>query len=108
MISQACTPMGVVTIAVTPSTAMGFTNGIVTATTTFVMPTIPPNLAVIAVVGTTNAVWRDDGIAPTPTSGVPILVSSPPFEYSGDLSAIQFACVGATATVVAALYRVAG
>lgn len=108
MIAQACTPLGFVTIAVTPSTALGFTNGIVSATTTFVMPSPPANLAVIAAIGTTTCIWRDDGIAPSGTAGIPILVSTPPFEYSGNLSAIQFACVGATATVVAALYRVAG
>lgn len=106
MISQACTPLGFVTIAVTPTTALGFTNGIVSGTTAFVMP-IEANLAVITV-GTGPCTWRDDGTAPTPTSGMPMQVSSPPLEYSGDLSAIKFIGVTGTVSVSAALYKLAG
>lgn len=105
MISQACTPLGFVTVVVA-ATAVGFTAGIVSGTTTFVMPT-GANLAVIAVA--TGAVnWRDDGAAPTPTSGMPMLVTQPPLEYSGNLSAIQFISVSGTVAVNAALYKTVG
>jgi hypothetical protein len=106
MISQACTPLGFVTVAVTPTTAVGFTNGIVAGTTTFTIPA-GANLAVLVAL-TGGCMWRDDGTAPTPTAGMPMLVSQPPFEYSGDLKAIQFISVSGTVAVEGAFFKVAG
>lgn len=106
MMNQACSPRGFVMVVVTPTAAVGFTNGIVSGTTTFVIPT-DANMAVIAA-QTTTLVWRDDGTAPTPTAGMPIQVSTPPLEYSGNLKAIQFVSVAGTAALSAALYKTAG
>lgn len=39
---------------------------------------------------TQNVRWRDDGSAPTATVGILMQTTDPPFEYTGDLSAIQF------------------
>lgn len=106
MISQACTPMGFVTVAVGPSTAVGFTAGFVTGTTAFVVPT---GANLVLLVAETGAVrWRDDGTAPTPTAGIPMQTSSPPLEYSGDPSAMLFVAVSGTVAVDASFYRVAG
>ncbi len=105
MLNQICTPLGFVSVAVTPTTAVGFTAGIVTGTTNFTIPA-GANLAVVTAGGSLN--WRDDGMAPTPSSGMPMLVSQPPLEYSGNLSAIKFISVSGTVSVSAALYRVSG
>jgi hypothetical protein len=105
MISQACTPMGFVAVTVAAS-AVGFSSVVVTATTNF---TVPPgsNLALL-VAETGNVRWRDDGISPTPTSGMLMQTSQPPLEYSGDLNAIQFVAVSGTVQIDASLYKVAG
>lgn len=106
MISQACTPKGFVTVAAQTTSAQAFASVTVTATTTFVVP-VGSNLALL--VAESGAVrWRDDGVAPTPTTGMLIEPTQPPFEYSGDLNAIQFIAVSGTAAVDAALYQVAG
>jgi len=107
MFNQGCTPMGFVSLVVGGTAAAGLTASIVTGTTA--LTTIPPgaNLALLAV-QTGACTYRDDGTAPTPTSGVLMQVSSPPLEYSGDLKAIQFIGVTGTVSVAAVLYRTAG
>jgi hypothetical protein len=104
MISQACTPLGFVSVAVTGTAPVGFTSVIVTGTTTFVIP--PTADLVLMVVEGTAVRWRDDGSAPTPTSGFPIYPTSAagPFEYSGALANIQFTAA-AGATVDASFYK---
>jgi hypothetical protein len=52
--------------------------------------------------------WRDDGIAPTPTSGMIMEVTKPAFEYAGDVAALKFIGVTGTVAVDAAIYRAAG
>ncbi len=36
-----------------------------------------------------NVRWRDDGVAPTATVGMLLRITDPPFEYFGNLSALQ-------------------
>lgn len=43
-----------------------------------------------------NARWRDDGVAPTASVGMPVLANVP-YAYGANLSAIQF--IGQTASV---------
>ena len=103
MISQACTPLGFIAVAVTGTSPVGFTSAIVTGTTTFVIPPTA-DLVVLSIEGTAIR-WRDDGEAPTPTSGFPIYPTTPtPFEYSGALANIQFTAA-ANATVDASFYK---
>ena len=62
-----------------------------------------PTLAVIIVEG--QAVrYRDDGTAPTAAVGMPIAVGSV-FFYDGDLKAIRFIQVAATATINVSYYK---
>lgn len=106
MIAQACTPMGFVSVAVTPTAAVGFTNAFVTGTTSFV---IPPGANLVLLAAETGAVrWRDDGVAPTPTKGMLMQVTVAPFEYSGTPSALEFISVSGTVSVDASFYKVAG
>ena len=52
--------------------------------------TVPPGATSAVIVALTQAVrWRDDGTSPTATVGMPLAVDTP-FEYGGDLSAIEF------------------
>ncbi len=67
-----------------------------------------PSGADFAVIRATGAVvyWRDDGVAPTSSAGMPLGVTDPPLEYFGDLSAIRF--VSASGGVSVSFYRIAG
>jgi hypothetical protein len=106
MIGQACTPMGFITVAAQTTSPQAFASVTVTATTTFV---VPPGTNLALLVAESGAVrWRDDGVAPTPTAGMLMEPTQPPFEYSGDINAISFIAVSASATVDASLYKVAG
>src|SRR5258706_4123756 len=51
-------------------------------------------MALISVSGATVR-WRDDGTAPTASIGMPVTASQE-FQYSGNLSKIQFIGTGAT------------
>jgi hypothetical protein len=57
---------------------------------------------------TQNVAWRDDGVAPTATVGMIIQTTDPLFEYYGDLAAIQFIQVTASATLNVSYYRLSG
>jgi len=107
MISQQCTPLGFVSVVVGPSTPVGFTAGIVTGTTAFVVPT-GSNVKVLLVAETGPVRWRDDGKLPTPTAGMYMGVTQSPFDYSGDVAAFQMISVSGTVAVDAAFYEVAG
>ena len=52
--------------------------------------------------------WRDDGTAPTASVGQLQIVASPPFLYSGNLSALQFIQATAGAILNVNYYRTAG
>ena len=106
MIAQACTPQGFVTVAAVTTTALALASVTVTGTTTFVVPPAA-NLALIVVEGTAVR-WRDDGKAPTITSGMLMEPTQAPFEYSGDVNSIQFIAVAASATVDVSLYKIVG
>jgi hypothetical protein len=81
-------------------------SGIVSGTTTFVIPSGGPFVALI--VAQTGAVrWRDDGIASTPTNGVGIQPTQAAWEYAGDIAALKFIGVTGTVAVDAAVYRAA-
>ena len=52
--------------------------------------TVPQGATFIRLVCTTQAIrWRDDGIAPTATVGMPLAVDTE-LQYDGDLQNIQF------------------
>lgn len=51
--------------------------------------------------------WRDDGVAPTDTVGT-LLLKNTPFEYSGNLSAIQFIEITSGAALNVSYYAIAG
>lgn len=51
--------------------------------------------------------WRDDGTAPTSSVGMLLPVDTP-FEYSGDLSAIKFIQVTASAELDVSYYQLVG
>jgi hypothetical protein len=52
--------------------------------------------------------WREDDVAPTPTSGVSLQATQAAFEYSGNIAALKFIGVTGTVAVGAAVYRAAG
>lgn len=68
------------------------------------LPSIPASAREAFVVCTTQTVnWRDDGVAPTASVGMPL----PPlqaFPYTGDLAAIQFIQTTATASCNVSYY----
>lgn len=51
--------------------------------------------------------WRDDGTDPDATNGTLVQPTDPPFEYTGDLSAIKFFEVAASATLHVHYYQIA-
>lgn len=48
--------------------------------------------------------WRDDGVDPTATVGVRQLQDAPPYLYDGDLAALKFIQITATAKLNVAFY----
>jgi hypothetical protein len=54
--------------------------------------------------------FRDDGTAPTSSVGFPIAVTSngPPFDYAGNLGAVQMIAETGTATVNILYYKIVG
>lgn len=106
MMNQACTPQGFLAIPLATTTAIGFGGVTVTGTTTFVIPT-QANMVLLVAEGA-NVRWRDDGKVPTPTSGMLMQTSTPPFEYSGNLGQLQMIAVSGTATVDANFYKTVG
>lgn len=50
--------------------------------------------------------WRDDGTNPTAAEGIGMSVTDPPFEYTGDLSAIKFFEQAASATLYVSYYQI--
>lgn len=63
--------------------------------------------AVIAVEGAA-ARWRDDGVAPTASVGVPMATTDSPLQYSGTLAALEFIAQTGTPKLNVSYYRVAG
>jgi hypothetical protein len=66
---------------------------------------IPPGAVyALLMADTQNVRWRDDGLAPTSTSGMLLRTSDAPYLYQGDLDAIQLIQVAATAVLNVAFY----
>jgi hypothetical protein len=69
-----------------------------TVATSTALPSVPASAREAFVVCTGQQVnWRDDGVAPTASVGMPLAVSQA-FPYTGNLAAIRFIQVTATAT----------
>ncbi len=69
------------------------------------------DFAIIRCTGGASVNWRDDGGVPTGAEGggVPMLDTDPPFEYTGDLAAIQFIeASGSTPTLQVSYYSLSG
>lgn len=69
--------------------------------------TVQVDCALIRATGQT-VMWRDDGTTPTASIGFPLLVTDPPFYYTGDLAALQFIQASATAGLDVSYYKMAG
>ena len=70
-----------------------------------------PTAVVMAIIRPTgaNVVWRDDGTAPTASVGMLLTTTdSPPFEYYGDLAAIQFIQAASSAVLNVSYYALSG
>lgn len=57
---------------------------------------------------TTNVRWRDDGGPLTTNVGMLLIAGLGPFDYSGNLAALQFLSTGAPAIVDVTLYQDVG
>ena len=91
--NQPIFPGPAVSAVIIPSaTPLGFVQVPLSTTPAGLDPPQGATFAMIAVTGS-NATWRDDGQAPTPTAGMPILVGSPPIAMS-NLSTLQFVASG--------------
>ena len=99
--------MGFLALTVPGNTSVGFTSQVVSGTTHF---SIPAGANVALLICETGACrFRDDGVTATATVGMIIQPTLPtPFEYSGDLSVIQFCGVTGTVAIDASFYRTIG
>ena len=71
--------------------------------------TVPTGAALAIIRASTAAVrWRDDGVAPTTSVGMPMATTDAPFEYSGNLSAIKFIAETGSPVLDVSYYRIAG
>ncbi len=70
--------------------------------------TVPQGATMAILEAETEAVrWRDDGTAPTASIGM-LLETDTPYEYSGDLSAIQFIATTSGAVLDVSYYQLVG
>lgn len=72
--------------------------------------TVPAGAQVAVIrVETADVRWRDDGTPPTASVGFPMLhTDTVPFEYWGDLSAIEFIAISGSPVLNVLYYRIAG
>lgn len=97
------TPLAFVSTTVTSAAAVGLgTAGAVGS-----LPTSAFNARVVQLCIDSNQVrYRDDGTAPTTSTGMPWVQSlTPCFPYSGNLTAIQFIAVSTSTTLSVSYYR---
>lgn len=67
--------------------------------------TVPAGATMAVITAEAQAVrYRDDGVAPTATVGMPVAVGAP-FQYSGTLSAMQFIAQTSGAILNVSYYR---
>jgi hypothetical protein len=55
-------------------------------------------------VSTANARWRDDGVAPTATAGMPLNTTDAPLVYDGDLTTLQLIAVTGSPVIDVCFY----
>lgn len=71
--------------------------------------TVPAKAQVVIIsVDTANVRWRDDGVAPTAAIGIQIAAAAAPYEYWGNLSAIQFFAVSGSPVLNVSYYGISG
>ena len=69
------------------------------------LPSIPHGAIMVLVSCSTAAVrWRDDGVAPTASVGMPLAVGQE-FQYAGDLAGIRFIQQASGAVLDISYYR---
>ena len=69
-----------------------------------------PDGATMATISVETAAirYRDDGTAPAADTGVPLATGLAPYEYWGDLAALEMIAETGTASVTVAFYKAAG
>lgn len=71
--------------------------------------TVPPGANFALIKAEAQAVrWRDDGVAPTTSVGMPMLATDNALEYSGTLTNLQFIAETTGAILNVSYYRIAG
>ena len=88
MIGQSYVPLGYVQL-----TVGGTVGGLTGTAGTFIIPSQANRVLLVA--ETTNLRWRDDGGPLASGVGMLLVAGGIPFEYSGNLSKIQFISTGA-------------
>ena len=70
---------------------LGYQQLSTTLTSAQPLPNIPTGArGVLLTVSVANVRWRDDGTAPTSTTGMLLTTTDEPFYYEGNLSKLQF------------------
>lgn len=86
-------PLGYCQLTPTSATALSACSGGIPATANMIMMTAD----------TATVRWRDDGTAPTTTTGLTLIFAQQPFLYTGTLSKLQF--ISATGILNVSFYR---
>ena len=85
----------------------GYTQTTVTTVQTLAIPAAcGSNPSLVVIKAETQAVrYRDDGVAPTATVGMPVAVTDAPIHYEGTISALQFIAQVSGGVVDASFYK---
>lgn len=84
----------------------GFQQITVTTVQSLTIPSTCTNASLAVIKAETQAIrYRDDGVAPTATVGMPIAVTDAPIEYQGTMSALQFIAETSGGVVDVLLYK---
>ena len=76
----------------------------ITSLTSSTALTVPAGATLALIIPETQSVrWRDDGVAPTTTIGMPVLVNTS-MSYDGDLRALRFIGIAAGAILNVSYY----
>ena len=76
----------------------------ITSLTSSTALTVPAGATLALIIPETQSVrWRDDGVAPTTTVGMPVLVNTS-MSYDGDLRALRFIGIAAGAILNVSYY----
>jgi hypothetical protein len=84
----------------------GTVGGLTGTAGTFIIPAQANRILMVA--ETANIRWRDDGGPVSANTGMLMVASGVPFEYSGNLSKLQFLSTGASALLNVSYYLDAG